>query len=155
MSYSESKIRVVLVSPNLEEIKYVSEEVRSNLDKKGGEYSGPAALPIVDPSDLAEFLAHIQNPSSENTNDQDHFQDWLFDIANSEKNREILIEAVKNELSLHVRVYQIYGNQMIESALKFELPNSVYAVANLGKVTRKKGMGQDPYGWDPSVDHIV
>lgn len=155
MSYSESKISLILVSPNLDEIQSVSNEIRSNLDKKGGEYSGPAALPTVDPDNLAIFLAHIQSPTSEDTHDRDYFQDWLFDVADSEENREILIKAVEDELSLHVRVYQIYGNQMIESALKFELPNSVSAVASLGKVTRKKGMGKDPYGWDPNVDHIV
>jgi hypothetical protein len=151
MSYSESEIRLYIFSPKLEKLKSFNQSFKSKLNSKGGEYNGPAALPKVDINKLSYF---IEDPHADCDPNEVDVPNWLIDAFDDTETRDTFIDCVDGEQKVHARQYRIFGEQMIRSALDFESPECVYFSAELDKVSRKKGYGKHPAGWDPNDDHV-
>ncbi|WP_420181828.1 hypothetical protein ACNO8S_09545 [Haloarcula sp. KBTZ06] len=154
MSYSESEGEIIFFSQIRHELDNFSDQFRSEVDAKGSEYLGPYPLPEVDSAELARFLIHIKDPDSDEAPDRDLLEEWLFDIVSNKKNLETLISASEENSSIFGRRYQIFGDHAIKTALSREIPEEVFAAAQIDWQEYDKGSGHDPYTWDPNVDHI-
>jgi hypothetical protein len=154
MSYSESEATLLLFSSNRDALEEFNSGVKQQMNKKGGQYDGPMAFPVVKPDELIAFLYHINDPNTERTPSRDELSGWLFDAIDSKPNLDAVITAAKQGNALLTRQYRILGDELIKSALSFDLPNSVNAAVKVGQRKHHKGSGHDPYTWNPNVDHI-
>lgn len=153
MSYNNSGIDLLFYSTDQETLHTFSSKFREKLDKKGGEYSGPMTLKTANPGILQAFLLHITDPNSDETADRDDFPEWLFEVLDSEEDLETLVSASMEEQAVFGCQYQIMGDHVVASILSFDLPDEVSSVATSIKKTHQKG-NNDPYTWNPNVDHI-
>lgn len=154
MTYSDAKGLLILFSPDRAPLERCTSSVREKLDRKGCEYQGPFTPPPVEWGVLGRFLHYLDDPDDESTGTEDEFQSWLFSIANSEQNVEALVATAEDQETLFSRQFRIFGQDPIAAALKFELPDSVFAAAELSWREHWSGSGHDPTTWDPNVDHI-
>lgn len=154
MSYSESEAKVLFFSSDQHTLNGFSSEFRKPLDEKGMDYKRPLTPPRVKPDNIAYFLKHIKDPDSEDTPSKDQFANWLLDAVDNEENLNMIINASEERKSISARIYKIVGYRSIQTALSFELPDSVGATVQIDQRTHRKGGENSPYTWDPNVDHI-
>lgn len=154
MTYSESKAEIIFFSTNRDELLQFKSQFRDRLDKKGTQYDGPIPLPQVTPGEVTKFLHHINSPEQDNNEDEDLPEEWLFKIATTEENINMLVSASQNNSPLFARQYHIVGSKSVTELLSFDLPEPVYAAVALGKKNHPSGGGHDPYTWNPDLDHI-
>lgn len=155
MSYSEQQARYLLFSSDGESLEIFTSDLRENYNRKGIQYNGPHDLPTVNPEKLILFLDHINSSTyAEEGNEISKFPWVLFKIAENKNHRQFLVEAAKEKSRLYAKEFVIIGQSGIKPALKFDLPDSVFATVTIGKREHPKGKGNSVYTWDPNIDNI-
>lgn len=153
MSYSEATGKLILCSADVDSLDALVSTIRSNLDKKGAQYSGPSAHRLSH-QEISQFLRHLDDPESEKTADKNEIKNIFFEIASNNKNINRLALIAQNQSDISIRRIIIVGQESIRDGFSFDKPDDVFVVAVVGQKQHKKGRGYDPYTWDPNVDHI-
>lgn len=155
MSYSEKQARCLLFSSDGKLLENFKSKLREKYDKKGIQYNGPHDKPAIKAKKLILFLDHLHSSTvTEDKNNTLEFPHYLFEIAEDEDNRQMLVEAAKDQSRLYAKEFVIVGQSGIKPALTFDLPDSIFATVTIGKREHTKGKGESVYTWDPNIDNI-
>lgn len=153
MPYSQPEGAATFFSHDRDILLEFNSEIRGQLDDAGGEYEGPFPFPQIDMDQVDRFLICITQSDDNGTDIQNEFPDWLFEVARSSENRELLVEASKLDRGLYARGYRFVGDRIVKVGFSVEPPPSVGVLAELDQRTHKKG-DYDPATWNPNLDHI-
>ena len=155
MSYSEKQAICLLFSSDGKLLENFKSKLREKYDEKGIQYNGPHDKPAIKTNKLILFLDHLHSSTvTEDKNNTTKFPQYLFEIAEDEDNRQMLVEAAKDQSRLYATEFVIVGQNGIKPALTFDLPDSIFATVTIGKREHPKGKGESVYTWDPNIDNI-
>lgn len=153
MSYGQSEAEILLFSTCQTSLNELVSEIRANLEKKGAEYSGPAAYPTVNPDRLGFYLYHLKYPEADAEFNEIEYESWLFDVLEDEEHLRAMVQAAEEEDALFSRKFRVYGEKPIRETLKLLSSDKVYATVELGHRSHQK-QKSSPYGWDPDLDNV-
>lgn len=152
-TYRESKTEVILFSRINDEFREFNSKFRGHIDKKGVDYDGPVAPPKISPGHVREFLNHADNLESTEHGNADHYR-LLDKISSSEDNVEMLHSASQGGSSISTRIYVIYDQNAVSSALSIDFPDSVFGTISTGYREHPVGSSQNSGTWDPNNDNV-
>jgi len=153
MSYGQSEAKIQLFSTCQASLDELVSEIKATLDKKGAEYSGPAAHPTVDPDKLRFYLYHVKYPEADAEFNNVNYEHWLSDVLEDEENLKAMLQAAEEGDALCARSFRVYGEKVIRETLESLSSDKVHATVELGHRSHQK-QESSPYGWDPDLDNI-
>ena len=156
MSYGEPEAILIIFSADRSGLQNVVDGIRKELERKGSEYQGPINHERVKHGKLRQFLRHIDDPDSDRTAGAENLPDWLFDAVKSDEHVDALLDAAESKNGVSGHEIRIVGNDSIGSILsRIDVPQGICVAAVIGPKRYGKGSGNDPYTYNPNVEHVT